>query len=778
MADHGTGPATPGARALVATLACFAALLALTALRYTPPSPLTADAPPEVFSATRAQAELATILGDDLPHSSSHSSAHPLGSPANAAVRARIIERLSAFGYEVRTHTGLACYAPTAWCGMPVNILARLPGSNGGRDGAVLIAAHYDSVPAGPGASDDAAGVAAILEIARALKHGPPAHHDVILLIDDGEEAGLLGARLFVDRHPWAPQVKAAVNLEARGTSGPSFMFETGSANRWLMQRYGEAIPAPMTNSLYYAVYKQLPNDTDFTVFKAAGYQGYNFAFLGQVGHYHTPADDLAHLDPRSLQHQGDNALRTVRSLADAPFAEAAPEDAVYFDVFRLGLAQWPASAAPPLALLVLASLAAAGVALLRTRRAGGRELAWGIAGSAGALLGGTLAAAGLFLALRAAGIVPVPPGAQWIAHPKAATAAFAALAFAAASGIAALLGERPGIRGAMLGHALVIAALGVAVAIALPGASFLFLVPGLAAVLAIVAMSAVGPGIVWSAAAALPAVAACAVVLPLVYVLYDALGAPAWPITTAALLLATQALAPALVTAGRAARRRLFLAALCVVLGGLATTALQLPYSADQPQRINLEHRRSSDAAQAEWIAKPDGGHLPPALAVAAPFAAREEPGRSGRQVYAAAAPYSATTGPQLEILATDQTSDGIRYRLHLRSVRGAAELELRFPADVTIRSLQTEDSAQPLPLHRDPDGTHSITFKALPAAGIALDLTSGTAPLTMDLIDRSYDFPAEGRFLQEARGPTGTPSREGDLSSVSHRVTLPSQR
>ncbi|BAL22429.1 M20/M25/M40 family metallo-hydrolase [Azoarcus sp. KH32C] len=769
MPERSAGTATPGTRALIATLTFLAALLALTALRYTPPTPLAADAPPEVFSATRAQAELAAILGDGVPHPPPH----PLGSPANGAMRARIIERLSALGYEVRTHAGLTCYAPTAWCGMPVNLLARLPGSNGGRDGAVLIAAHYDSVPAGPGASDDAAGVAAILEIARALKHGPPPHHDVILLIDDGEEAGLLGARLFVDRHPWAAQVKAAVNLEARGTSGPSFMFETGAANRWLMQRYGDAIPAPLTNSLYYAVYKQLPNDTDFTVFKAAGYQGYNFAFLGDVGRYHTPGDGLAHLDPRSLQHQGDNALRTLRSLADAPFAEAAAEDAVYFDVFRFGLAQWPASAALP-----LASLAAAGVALLRTRRTGGRELAWGIAGSAAALVGGTLAAAGLFLALRAAGIVPAPPGAPWIAHPKPATAAFAALAFTAAAGIAALLGERPGIRGAMLGHALVVAALGVAVAIVLPGASFLFLVPGVAAVLAIVAMSAVGPGIIWSAAVALPAIAACAVVLPLVYVLYDALGAPAWPITTAALLLATQALAPLLVTTNRAVRRKLFVAGLCIVLGGLAATALLLPYSAELPQRINLEYHRDGDAAQAEWIAKPDSGRLPPALAMAAPLAAREEAAGSRRQVYAAVAPYSALAGPELQILATDPTPEGIRYRLHLRSVRGAAEIQLRFPADATIRSLQAEDGVQPLPLHREPDGTHSVTFKGLPPAGIALDLISGTAPLTLDVIDRSYDFPAEGRFLQEARGATGTPSREGDLSSVSRRVALPGQR
>jgi hypothetical protein len=68
--------------------------------------------------------------------------------------------------------------------------------------------------------------------------------------------------------------VKAAVNLDARGTSGPSLMFETGSANSWLMRLYATAIAHPITNSLYYVVYKQLQNEvTDISVATAAGPQ-------------------------------------------------------------------------------------------------------------------------------------------------------------------------------------------------------------------------------------------------------------------------------------------------------------------------------------------------------------------------------------------------------------------------------------------------------------------------------------------------------------------------
>ena len=146
-----------------------------------------------------------------------------------------------------------------------------------------MLAAHYDSVLAGPGVSDDGIGVATVLEIARAVKSQPVPRHSIVFLIDDGEEAGLLGARAFVDSDPWAKNIGAAVNLEARGTSGPSLMFETGAANAWAVRLYASSVKSPLTSSIFYTLYKRLPNDTDFTVFKAAGYEGMNFAFIGDV---------------------------------------------------------------------------------------------------------------------------------------------------------------------------------------------------------------------------------------------------------------------------------------------------------------------------------------------------------------------------------------------------------------------------------------------------------------------------------------------------------------
>ena len=88
------------------------------------------------------------------------------------------------------------------WCRVR-NVSAEMASANPDRP-AILLACHHDSVGAGPGAADDGAAVATLLEVARALKEGPPLPRPVILLFTDGEEVGLMGAQGFVDHDPLA----------------------------------------------------------------------------------------------------------------------------------------------------------------------------------------------------------------------------------------------------------------------------------------------------------------------------------------------------------------------------------------------------------------------------------------------------------------------------------------------------------------------------------------------------------------------------------------------
>ena len=113
------------------------------------------------FDSTRAFEMLSRILGDERPH--------PVDSDANDAVRARLLKEIRSLGFEPIVRDEFHCGGGHNYlgCARVRNVLFWVtePGSD-----AILVASHYDSVPAGPGAADDGAGVVSSLEIARLLK--------------------------------------------------------------------------------------------------------------------------------------------------------------------------------------------------------------------------------------------------------------------------------------------------------------------------------------------------------------------------------------------------------------------------------------------------------------------------------------------------------------------------------------------------------------------------------------------------------------------------------
>lgn len=280
---------------------------------------------------------------------------HPIESAENAKVRSYLIEQLNAQGInpEVQETSLSNLQNPRSIIAATGrNVIGRLKGQSNTK--AVMLCAHYDSVARGPGASDDGAGVATLLETLRALKSGPPLKNDVIFLFTDGEEAGLLGARAFVEGHPWAKDSGVVLNFEARGTSGPVFMFETSRHNGWLIERFSAAARHPIAGSYMYDLYKRLPNNTDLSVFKNAGLAGLNFAFIDGSANYHTPGDNINNIDERSLQHAGLYALALTREFGDLDLDHTDQGDAVYFDLLGLRMVHYSARLVIPLAAFIV----------------------------------------------------------------------------------------------------------------------------------------------------------------------------------------------------------------------------------------------------------------------------------------------------------------------------------------------------------------------------------------------------------------------------------------
>lgn len=269
----------------------FAACLALLSIWSLSPPAIVGNVPASEFSAARALDYLKAIAVKP----------HPIGSPAHAEARDYIFGELVKMGLQpqiqtttavqkspaVRTRRGSAHRAATV-----ENIVAKLEGTASTR--AVLLVAHYDAVPSSVGASDDGAAIASLLETLRALKASAPLKNDVIFLATDGEEVGLLGAIAFVEQHPWAKHVGVVLNFEARGNHGPSMMFQTSDNNGWLIDELAETVSRPVANSLSSDIYKLLPNETDFTVFKYAGMNGLNFAYIQGVAAYHSTLDNMS----------------------------------------------------------------------------------------------------------------------------------------------------------------------------------------------------------------------------------------------------------------------------------------------------------------------------------------------------------------------------------------------------------------------------------------------------------------------------------------------------
>jgi Peptidase family M28 len=329
----------------------LAAIVASALYDLQPPKPISADAPDTLFSADRAAGFIRDIAREP----------HPLGSAANDSVRRYITNQLSSFGLHPQLDTAVVTgsYNGIHYAASVVNIVARIPGTANTR--AVLLMAHYDSVPTGPGASDDASGVASILETLRALKASLPLKNDIVAVFTDGEEVGMMGGQALSENDTLLKTIGVALNFEARGTFGPSLMFETnpndasGNGNGWLINQLASSGADPVATPISGEAYKHLPNNTDFSWLKSKGVPGMNFAFIGGIDRYHSELDNYSHLDEASIQHDGSYALELSKIFGNSALPGPKTVNYVYFNFF------WPAFVAYPsslvTALTVLATI-------------------------------------------------------------------------------------------------------------------------------------------------------------------------------------------------------------------------------------------------------------------------------------------------------------------------------------------------------------------------------------------------------------------------------------
>jgi hypothetical protein len=684
---------------------------------------------PGEFDTGRALARLRRILGDERPH--------PVDSPANDAVRDRLVGELRALGLGATVTDDFACNGTAksraVSCARVRNVLARI-GPTGG--GAVMMVAHYDSTPVGPGAADDGIGVAVMLETAALLRERP-LKRPVLLLFNEGEEAGLIGARAFLERNPLARQVEAVVNLEARGVTGPALMFETSRPNGRAIAAFARSADRPSANSASADFYRLIPNDTDVSVFHGQPWTMLNFAVIGNETRYHSPGDTLAALDPRSVRHMGVQALAaTARFAADG--VPGATGSKLYVDLLGRALVVLPMA----LGIFLLIALLAA-FAWIAWRRRGGVPLAAAIVvvGLLDAAILGFLGQTIVRLLRR---------GEYWRAYPEFTSLALYLSAFSACAA-ALLILARPLARDRLrIGFWLVFLLLGAGLTVAVPGAAIYFLAPPLIAGAAMLAGR-------WERPAALLAWALLFLswgpLLHLSEVLLDLDNG--WIFSAMAALILWPLLIEMKPLLARLPRAGAFAAAAGAALLGWLGAGLAPAYSEDRKQGFGIEYAADEAEATRRWLVINDGAPLPAGFGTA--FRPGTEVPWSARRRWAAPAP--------IQILAERATAQGRLLTLRL-VMNGAEALFLRARPEAGFRAVRAGGGVMAF---GGGGGKDDFVLRCLGRScdGMRIELLLAAAPkVEATVIGTRSGLPAGAEHLLRSRPRLGAPQYSPDSS------------
>lgn len=722
--------------ATASSLAVMFMVMALVVAQMTPPAtkPATSQT---AFSTERALEHLQVIA----------SVPHPTGTMENMRVGQYLFDQLTSLGLQPEFQEATSVYVDEGKWGVAGprgleadentwslaganirNIIARIPGSDS--TGAVLLMAHYDSVPYGPGASDDGAGTAAILETARALLSGAQLRNDVILLLMDGEEIGLMGSQAFAKHHPWMGDAAVVFNLEARGSSGIPIMYETSIDNAWLIREYARATQNQVTGSVASDVYRLLPNSSDLTIFLEAGVQGLNFAYTENWTDYHTTHDSIEDLDERSLQQHGNNALALARHFGEIDLKVQSNSDSVFFSVLRLGVVHYPKSWALPLSLMAivvfgLVSLVGFRSGIISLSGLGLGLLAVFLSATTAALIG-YITVQGLDLLKN--GELQVGMGGTYNNHSY--EIGLLAIYLPVSAAIYLWFKKRSNSANLVAGALLYWLVLTIGSSFFLPGGSYLFLWPlmaGLAALYFELVNSQ--PGSTFkNALRLLPVTVGLLLAGTALYLITVMFGVMGYPATGAFTILILGLLFPYL-DFSSLPRPSLWFAT-SALIGILAIgTGMAKGYSSEQPRQNTFFYSMNADIRTAAWVAKttPPDTSLSPWLDGATHADTWDEyfPAAWSDDIWVNMAPSLEQSPPEMIVIA-DTVSDGIRtLSLHLDSPRGAWAIMANVIADGAIleAEINGETSTQESP--RD-----HVFFKMIGLASDGINITVKLQP------------------------------------------------
>ena len=195
----------------------------------------------------------------------------------------------------------------------------------------VLLSAHLDHLGVGRevagdsiynGADDDASGVTAVLELAKALASGPRHKRTVVFVLFGSEEIGGQGARYFQEHSP-VPIDTLVANLEFEMIGRPDAAvaprtlwltgYERSDLGAQLAQHGARLVADPHPEQNFF-------RRSDNYVLARKGIIAHTVSSFGLHSDYHRPSDDLAHIDFAHMTESIESMIGPVRWLINSDF--------------------------------------------------------------------------------------------------------------------------------------------------------------------------------------------------------------------------------------------------------------------------------------------------------------------------------------------------------------------------------------------------------------------------------------------------------------------------
>ncbi|WP_017932386.1 M28 family peptidase [Robiginitomaculum antarcticum] len=704
--------------------------------------------PDHAFQTERAFSRLSRILGDER--------SHPVDSEANDAVRGRLLGEITALGFTPIIRDDFHCV--TSWgamsCARVQNVMfwVTAPG-----DDAIVLASHYDSVAAGPGAADDGSGVAVSLEVASLIKPRNM-QRPVLVLITDGEETGLIGAASFVKNDPLAKNVGAVISMEARGNTGRVSMFETGTPNGRDISVLSMKGTKPASSSLIANIYDIMPNGTDVTEYKALDIDVANYAMASDPEFYHTPGDNLANLSRGALFHMGANALAAVEAY-DAQSHGQGDGQWMYTDVFGIFIIKLPQILALPFvifgAILVLAAYA---------RRREGRLITPLLVPPA-ALFSGV----GLAIGLTALVALMRPELYYAAANAWAIRGVQNGAALLGAVLVLAVIAKNIDPLRLTLSGWLWLALLGGVSTVFIPGTAILFSLPlliaGIGAVLALTGRLAIAKACLFIGALIFAAFSVMTTAVGEV-MLFPEHAAP----FTALLVLSFTLIAPLFWTPVKANRRAIWAwpvagSALSAVF---VIAAMIVPaYSAESPRGLSVMHIGSDQSGGAQYAVR-TADPLPLSMLEKQDFIPAKLDGFNGDYM-TAAAPDLDMSAPVIEIISDETLGDNRRMEMRITGAQSDV-IDARIKGDsLTVNSLTINGFSR--------EGNWAgfrCTGRSCRELAVTLDFNRAASVPSLTLTAYRYGLGEESRDLLAALPDWALPQHGGDMRVTRNIVAL----